>query len=458
MRFRFKEFKLTEASNSFAPAADATPAFPSTVSAGSRFASRASLQLACVILGYIGVYLCRKNFSVAVPLLQTAFNTDKAHIGAIESYATIAYVVGKLFWGPNLVDRFGGRLCFFIVLLGVALFGGLSALAISLPMLGVCYLANRFFGAGGWASMVKLVADWFSTRHLARALAFLSTSIVFGGVGSLLLTGQIATATGNNWHAVLGLPSLILLLIIGVCWLVLTPGKNNLSEPSAPSRRWSYRVLFELLGIPQFWMLCCLAFTLTITRETFNFWTVDFFKTEGGAQMTMQHAAWLSIPFDAMGAIGILALGWLLDRVTHRQRKWLLFSILICVALATYALPALAHGSLWPVVVDMGLIGLLSYGPYCLPAGLFALEMRGKECVASVAGLVDAAGYLAGIISGYVFGRILDHGGYQLGFHCLAITTVVGALLCLGLNRPLKSSPAATQSNVVASGWPFISR
>jgi OPA family glycerol-3-phosphate transporter-like MFS transporter len=344
------------------------------------------------------------------------------------------------------VDRFGGRLCFFIVLLGVAVFGGVSALALSLPMLGAGYLANRFFGAGGWASMVKLVADWFPPRHMALALAFLSTSIVIGGVGSLLLTGQIATATGNNWHAVLGLPSLVLLLIIGVCWLVMTPAKTNSGGPSTPSPRWSYRVLFELVRIPQFWMLCGLAFTLTITRETFNFWTVDFFKTEGGAQITMQQAAWLSIPFDAMGAIGIIALGWLLDRVTNLQRKWLLFSILMCVAVATYALPSLAHGSRWRVVVDMGLIGLLSYGPYCLPAGLFALEIRGKDCVASVAGLVDAAGYLAGIISGYVFGRILDLGGYQFGFHCLAITTVIGALLCFGLNRPSKFSPAATQS------------
>ena len=129
-----------------------------------------------MILGYIGVYLCRKNFAVALPLLQTAFATDKAHIGEIESYATIAYLAGKLFWGPNLVDRFGGRLCLFIVLLGVAAFGGVSAFAISLPMLGACYMANRFFGAGGWATMVKQVPDWFPARHMALAMAFLSSA------------------------------------------------------------------------------------------------------------------------------------------------------------------------------------------------------------------------------------------------------------------------------------------
>jgi sugar phosphate permease len=79
---------------------------------------------------------------------------------------------------------------------------------------------------------------------------------------------------------------------------------------------------------------------------------------------------------------------------------------------------------------------LLSYGPYSLLAGVLSLEVRGKSFVASVAGMVDAAGYLAGIISGYCFGRILDIGGYKLGFRCLAVATVVGALLCLSLNRP----------------------
>ena len=147
-------------------------------------------------------------------------------------------------------------------------------------------------------------------------------------------------------------------------------------------------------------------------------------------------AALLSTPFDAMGAVGILALGWLLDRLTGTQRKWLLFSILIGVAILIFSLPILVHHQLWMVIAAIGLIGLLSYGPYSLLAGVLSLEVGGKECVASVAGMVDASGYLAGIISGYVFGRILDLGGYHLGFQCLAATTVVGAFLCLALNRP----------------------
>jgi OPA family glycerol-3-phosphate transporter-like MFS transporter len=397
--------------------------------------SRASLQLGCVILGYIGVYLCRKNFAVAVPLLQTAFDTDKAHVGAIESYATISYACGKLFWGPNIVDRFGGRICFFLLLAGVAIFGGLSAFAMTLPMLGVCYMVNRFFGSGGWESMVKMVPDWFPARHMSLAMAFLSLSFVFGGVCALLLAGQVAAFSGNNWRAVMGLPSLVLLVIIGICWLVLSGEQKISVADQGPKIAWRFSRILEITRIPQFWIVCGLSFMLTITRETFNVWTVDFLKTDSAGHISTSFAALLSTPFDAMGAIGILLLGWVLDWLSPRRRNWLLFGILTMVAALIFLLPTLVHCQLWMAVVAIGAIGFLSYGPYSLLAGVLALSIRGKAFVATVAGLVDAAGYLAGIVSGYFFGRILDFGGYSLGFHVLGLLTIVAALLSLGLYR-----------------------
>jgi sugar phosphate permease len=395
--------------------------------------ARAALQLSCIILGYIGVYLCRKNFAVAVPLLQTSFGVDKAQVGAIDSYATMAYAAGKLFWGPLLIDRIGGRTCFFLALGGVALFGGLSAFAVSLPLLGVFYAANRFCGSGGWGSMVKMVPDWFGPKHLALAMAFLSLSFVFGGVCSLLLAGEVAALSGNRWQAVMGVPSLILIGIIGICWLVLSKSRSQKTTSSAQKSEWRFSRIFELAKIPQFWIVCALSFILTITRETFNVWTVDFLRTESGGHLSTQIAALLSTPFDALGAVGILLLGWALDRLSGTRRNWLLFGILAACGGLVLALPLLAHMQLWMVVTAIGLIGFLSYGPYSLLAGVLSVEIRGKEFVATVAGLVDASGYLAGILSGYLFGRILDRGGYRLGFHCLGFVTLAAAVLCLGL-------------------------
>lgn len=392
---------------------------------------RGGVQLGCVILGYMGVYLCRKNFEVAVPLLQTGFHVDKAQVGAVDSYATIAYAAGKLVWGPNVVDRFGGKICFFLLLMGVAIFGGASAFATTLPMLAICYMANRFCGSGGWESMVKMVPDWFPARHMALAMAFLSLSFVFGGVSSVLLAGQVAAMTGNSWRAVMGVPSLVLLAIIGICWTILSREKKLPAASTSKKSEWRFGRILELAKIRQFWIVCGLSFILTITRETFNVWTVDFLKTDAARHISTRLAAMLSTPFDAMGAVGILLLGWILDRLSPGRRNWLLFWILAVVAVLIYLLPALSRMHLWMVVTAIGLIGFLSYGPYSLLAGVLAVEIRGRDFVATVAGLVDASGYLAGIVSGYCFGWILDHGGYQLGFHALGVTTLAAAALCL---------------------------
>ena len=189
--------------------------------------------LGWVVLSYMGVYLCRKNFSVAVPMIQKAFAVNKAQTGDIISYSAAAYAVGKVIFGP-VVDRFGGRICLLLVMAGVALFGGLGAFAGSVPMLALCYSANRFCGSAGWGAIVKQTPRWFPPRHWALAMAFLSLSFVFGGVVALVLAGKIAAWRGNNWRMVMGLPSLVLLALLVIIWRVLpsdrsavTAGRNT---------------------------------------------------------------------------------------------------------------------------------------------------------------------------------------------------------------------------------------
>jgi len=68
---------------------------------------------------YIGIYLCRKNFSVANPLIRQALGLNKEQIGEVASYSTMAYMIGKFVFGP-VIDRVGGRSVFLLSLFGVA--------------------------------------------------------------------------------------------------------------------------------------------------------------------------------------------------------------------------------------------------------------------------------------------------------------------------------------------------
>jgi MFS transporter, OPA family, glycerol-3-phosphate transporter len=404
---------------------------------------RAFGLLGVLILGYIGIYLCRKNFSVAIPVIQQAFGATKTQIGDIVSYSAAVYALGKFCFGP-IIDRYGGRICMLFSLAGVALFGALGSMAVSVPMLAVFYSANRLAGSAGWGAMVKQTPNWFPRRMWSLAMGLASLSFVFGGVCALVFSGEIAKWSGDNWRMVLGMPSVVLFVILLVCWGILPKDKPSNAARGAGAKDSGFRFshLLPLARMPQLWIVCAMGFALYILRETFNVWTVDFFKTQGGPAMSNQIAALLSTPFDAAGAVGIVGLGWIFDRLSGMGRRMVLFVSLGVLAVLVYDLPAFYRWGLWPVETAIALIGFLSYGPYSLLAGALAVEIGGKELVGTVAGLVDSTGYLATILAGHYFGKLLDFGGYKLGFHVLAGVTLLAAFLCLAL-RSKRVAPAA---------------
>lgn len=414
--------------------------------AGGITPHRAWLYLGMLIAGYIGVYLCRKNFSVAIPLLQADLGVTKAQVGMVASISTFAYAAGKFLFGP-LIDRFGGRICFLLSLLGVAFFGGMGGMVTSLAALTWLYSGNRLTGSAAWGGMVKLVPDWFPSGQLPLAMALLSLSFVFGGAVATLFAGEIAHWSGNNWRAVMGVPSLVLLLLTVAAWFILPRPdlqKSVRDEPASGGirRESSWDRIRHVFAVPQLWIVLALSFGLTLFRETFNTWTVDFIKTEGGEAVSTRAAAFFATPFDLAGAVGVVALGWVFGRLTGKGRARLLVLLLSLLAVLLWNVPNLFRHSLWLVAVSVGLIGFLSYGPYSLLAGILSVEIRGPAYVATVAGFVDGIGYVASILAGKQFGEIVDAGGYRLGFHALAGIAAGCAVLCLFLYPDPKPSPS----------------
>src|SRR5207302_8862557 len=73
------------------------------------------LTVLLMVVGYAGYYLCRSDFSVALPLIikeLAAGGLDpadaKIRLGAVASLATLAYAIGKFLSG-GIADFLGGR-------------------------------------------------------------------------------------------------------------------------------------------------------------------------------------------------------------------------------------------------------------------------------------------------------------------------------------------------------------
>jgi OPA family glycerol-3-phosphate transporter-like MFS transporter len=285
--------------------------------------------------------------------------------------------------------------------------------------------------------MLKQVPDWFAPDKLAFTIGLLSLSYVFGGAVAVSFGGLIARLTNDSWPAVLALPSVVLAILAGLCWIILP--RNKIAVSNVPSRSkpegFRFSRYWELFAERKFLVVVALSFTLTLLRETFNFWTVDFIRTQGGQEVSNSMAAFLSTPFDLCGALGIVLMGWVFGRLRPAARQWLLVVVLLLLTVLLVFLPSLFHFGLWIAATGVGLIGFLVYGPYSLLGGVLAVEVRGSAFAATVSGLVDGTGYIAGFLSGIFFGKLLMLGGYKLGFEFMAGLTLFSAVLCCFLYR-----------------------
>jgi hypothetical protein len=155
----------------------------------------------------------------------------------------------------------------------------------------------------------------------------------------------------------------------------------------------------ELVRLRGFRVVSAVSFSLTRVRETFNDWTVDFIRTEGGAFVDECRGVSRD-PLRFLRAGGILFVGAMMGRRGVRGRARLLAGGLFGLCAVLFILPRLVPLGLGFTVPAGGLIGFLGLGPDSLLGRYFALQLRGAACAGTVAGIIDSLGYVAGLFAG----------------------------------------------------------
>ncbi|HZO21547.1 MAG TPA: hypothetical protein VFB37_03515, partial [Steroidobacteraceae bacterium] len=155
---------------------------------------------------------------------------------------------------------------------------------------------------------------------------------------------------------------------------------------------------------------------------------------------TVAGAATMSAVFPGVGAVSVLATGWLSDRLGVNGRSLVMFVGLGATTLALLFLMSLQAGSAeaWLPVLMIGIIAFCLLGPYSYLGGAFALDFGGKQASAISSGIIDGVGYLGGVVAGDSVARISVSYGWQGVFVALAGVTALtalgaGYLLLLGL-------------------------
>jgi OPA family glycerol-3-phosphate transporter-like MFS transporter len=395
-----------------------------------------SATAGALLAGYTGYYLCRSNLSVAAPLLlaDPEAGLDKAGLGVVLSVGVFAYAVGKLVNGM-LADFLGGRVAFLggmvFSIAATISFGAASGEAV----LGAVWVANRFAQSAGWSALVKVASNWFEPRRYGVVMALLSQSFLFGDALGRLWLGALL-ARGLGWRGLFLAAAASLLAVAAVVALVLrsSPRDIGLPEPEivadnvyGPRGGEARPAGLVELASPyvrrlDFWVVCLASFGLTLVRETFNAWTPTYLVEFFG--MSLAEAAQRSAVFPLAGGLSVLLVGAWSDRAARGRRltsAWPFLALGCFVLLALSRLEPAAGSS--SALLLVGAAAFLVIGPYSLLAGAIALDLGGRRGSSTAAGLIDSAGYLGAVFSGYAVGRLAESGGWSRALGFLAVVT-----------------------------------
>lgn len=410
----------------------------------SRLRFHQAATIALLFAGYAAYYFCRSDLSVAMPLLiddlrRHGVNPDTAviRLGTIASLGVLAYALGKLSL-TSLGDFWGGRRSFTIGLGGAIVFTLLFASGGALPVFTLAWFGNRLSQSIGWAGLVKVSSKWFDYSSYGTIMGVFSVSFLVGDAAARQSMAALMRH-GVGWRGLFLFAAGVAAVILAANLLFLRESRveagfsearvNPLNlfgnSESKPESFWA--LLKPLLSNRAFIFVCLLSLGTTIVRETFNIWTPTYFRTFFG--YSSSSAASMSAIFPAVGAVSVIIVGWLSDRLGITGRSMIMFWSLAATALALLVLtsiPRTVSTSLAPVAL-VGAIAFCLLGPYSYLAGAFALDFGGKQAGAASSGIIDGVGYLGGAVAGDSVARVAVAFGWRSVFVALAGVTALSA-------------------------------
>jgi sugar phosphate permease len=410
----------------------------------SRLVSRQVLSVALLFGGYAACYFCRADLSVASPLLIEEMGSRGishadalVHIGQIASLGVFAYALGKLFL-TGLGDFWGGRPNFLIGLGGATVFTLLFTLGGAPPVFMIAWLGNRLTQSIAWAGMLKVSSKWFDFTSHGTIVGILSISYLIGDAAARQWMGALIRE-GYGWRALFYLAAAVAGFFLIANALLLRESRTEVGFPEAmPHPQNLYgssaerpasvtALILPLLRSRAFLLVCLLSLGCTIVRETFNDWTPVYLRDFFG--YSMGGAASASAVFPAVGAISVIAAGWLSDRLGPNSRAPVMAVGLTATAVALLSLALLRPSVVGPALplFAIGTTALCLLGPYSYLGGALAMDFGGKQGTALSSGLIDGVGYLGSVIGGVTVARASIAFGWKGVFLGLAVISLIAA-------------------------------
>ena len=412
-------------------------------------------------IGYAGFYIVRKNFSMAIPMLEP-FGFEKGELGIVLSMNAVAYGFSK-FIMASISDRSNSRI---FLPLGLVL----AAVSMMFMIVPVQYLGAEhkewaiflmaalnflvgWFNGMGWPPCGRVMTHWFSQKERGTWMSVWNCAHNVGGalVGPMAVYGAIWFGSwfyeaDQQRYFLVGtylFPACVAILIAIVAYCLIRDTPQSCGLPSIEEWRKDYagtytekseevlssrEIFLTVLSNRFLWYIAFANAFVYMVRYGCLDWAPAILTEKG---IHIKEAGWAYFAYEIAAIPGTLVCGWLSDRVFHGRRALptIIFMAVVAVFIFIYWQ---FSDNITIVLLCLIAIGFFIYGPVML-IGVQALDLAPKNAAGTAAGLTGFMGYVLGtaLLANVVIGYVAQNAGWNWTFVLLILSCVISILLMM---------------------------
>lgn len=412
-------------------------------------------------IGYAGFYIVRKNFSMAIPMLEP-FGFEKGELGIVLSMNAVAYGFSK-FIMASISDRSNSRI---FLPLGLVL----AAVSMMFMIVPVQYLGAEhkewaiflmaalnflvgWFNGMGWPPCGRVMTHWFSRKERGTWMSVWNCAHNVGGalVGPMAVYGAMWFGSwfygaDQQCYFLVGtylFPACVAILIAIVAYCLIRDTPQSCGLPSIEEWRKDYagtyskkseevlssrEIFLTVLSNRFLWYIAFANAFVYMVRYGCLDWAPTILTEKG---INIKEAGWAYFAYEIAAIPGTLVCGWLSDRVFHGRRALptIIFMAVVAVFIFIYWQ---FSDNITIVLLCLIAIGFFIYGPVML-IGVQALDLAPKNAAGTAAGLTGFMGYVLGtaLLANVVIGYVAQNAGWNWTFVLLILSCVISILLMM---------------------------
>ncbi|WP_318471391.1 MFS transporter [Photobacterium leiognathi] len=392
-------------------------------------------------LTYTVMYISRKAFAAAAPLLMTDLGMTTVQFGLASSIYYILYGVSK-FSSGLLADKINPRLFLAPVLVVIAIINVGIGMTNSVNMLLALYCLTAVVQGCGFPPIAKAISQWYSKSERGGWYSLWNTSHNVGGALAPLIASGVIAYTGN-WRYAFYVPAAITAVQAVIAAILMRGKPENYGLPNVGEWRndtkqleinkrseagLSMWVMFKryILTNPIIWLAIGGDLCIYVIRTVTNDWVSVYFVKELGWDLVKSNSlvAW----FEAGGILGGLTSGIISDKFfgADRWKTILIYSFVLIAGMV---------GVVFTIHIDYMLVALCFFiigaGIYA-PQMLFALgiiEASHADGAGAATGLKGGVTYIGAALAGAPIAMIETAYSWSGVFTLLAVIAVTLVVL-----------------------------